>query len=258
MKKPWMIGLLLTMFLGNVAFSQTTVPSTGPARVRAGPAPSSTQPSARNRDRHAQFLQIARAGDIDLLFLGDSITDFWRTRGKTVWDKYFAPLKAANFGINSDRTQHLLWRIQNGELEGFKAKCIVLMIGTNNLTMPNQPPRNTVSDAAEGVKTVVREIRARQPDARLLLLGVFPRGNPKIEGGLSADFPGRATVKELNKKIASLDDGQHIFYMDIGDKFLTPDGTLTKEIMADALHPTADGYQIWADAIIDKVKELMK
>ncbi len=112
---------------------------------------------------------MARAGDIDLLFVGDSITDGWRNRGLEVWNKYFAPLKAANFGIGGDTTQGVLWRMQNGELDGFKAKLIVLMLGTNNIN------RNPNAEIADGDRLIVEEFKKRQPQAKVLMLGIFPR-----------------------------------------------------------------------------------
>jgi lysophospholipase L1-like esterase len=219
--------------------------------------PSATVPQiqARTENRHQSFLEIAKKGDIDLLFLGDSITDNWRrpspTGGIAVWDKTFAPLKAANFGIGADRTQNVLWRIQNGELEGFKAKCIVLMLGTNNLSAGTEH-RNTNAETLEGMKLVINTIREKQPQAKLLLLGIFPRGR-------AADDPFRPVIKEVNAQLARYDDGKNIFYMDLADKFLAPDGTLPTETFPDAraLHPNEKGYQIWADAIAGKVKELM-
>jgi lysophospholipase L1-like esterase len=228
-----------------------------PTSVRGGAGgpttvPSATQPVIQSgtTNRHNSFVALARQGDIDLLFLGDSITDNWRNNstrmgGKPVWDKHFAPLKAANFGISADRTQNVLWRIQNGELEGFAAKCIVLMIGTNNIN------RNTNEEVVEGVKAIVQEIRQRQPQARLLLLGIFPRAAQPAD-------PYRASIKAVNAELAKLADGKNIVFLDIGDKFLTPTGELTADIMPDFLHPSPKGYEIWAEAILDKVKELME
>jgi N-acetylglucosamine-6-sulfatase len=258
MKKRSAFAAVLVFALNGLAIAQTTAPTT--SRGPAGPPPSATQPMIqRGTDRrHAQFLELARQGDIDLLFLGDSITDFWRLEnrggraaGKAVWDKYFAPLKAANFGISADRTQHVLWRLQNGELDGFKAKCIVMMLGTNNLTSPNvQPPRNTTDETIAGMKLVISEIRQRQPQAKLLLLAIFPRG-------ASPDDPYRGQARIVNAALAKMDDGKNIFFMDINDKFLAPDGTLPDELFPDHLHPSEMGYQVWADAIIGKVRELM-
>ena len=214
---------------------------------RGGPAPPATIPleNQRNAARHQGFLDVAKAGNIDLLFVGDSITDGWRRGGLEVWNKYFAPLKAANFGIGGDTTQGVLWRMQNGELEGFKAKLIVLMLGTNNIN------RNPNADIAEGDRLIVEEFKKRQPQAKVLILGVFPRG---VEPANAF----RSSIKEINGMLAKLADNRQVFYMDIGEKFLTPDGTLTAEIMPDALHPNLAGYQIWADAITERVNALMK
>lgn len=216
-------------------------------RGARGPAAPATVPLPRDDMRHQSFLQVAKAGNIDLLFVGDSITDWWRQpqRGESVWNQYFAPLKAANFGIAGDTTQGVLWRMQNGELEGFKAKLIVLMLGTNNIN------RNPVDDIVEGDRLIIEEFKKRQPQAKVLVLGVFPRNADPAN-------PLRATIKEINGKLAKFADNKQVFFMDIGDKFLNPDGTLPVEVMNDGLHPTTRGYQLWAEATIDRVKELMK
>ena len=202
---------------------------------------------------HEDFLAIAKQGDVDVLFLGDSITDFWRNRGKAVWDKTFAPMHAANFGISADRTQHVLWRMDHGELDGIKPKVVVLMIGTNNcgLERDNKTPRNSTPEVIEGVTAVVKELREKLPQSKILLLAIFPRA-------ASPDDPIRAQIKEVNAAISRLDDGKFVRYLDIGPKFLQPDGTLTKEIMPDLLHPSERGYQIWADAIREPLAEMMR
>jgi lysophospholipase L1-like esterase len=223
------------------------------ARGRGGGARgpvSATQPSAargQNATRHADFIQIARRGadSIQVLFVGDSITDGWSGGGREVWDKNIEPLKPANFGISGDTTQGVLWRMQNGELENFKAKAIVLMLGTNNLaTAPNE-------DIAEGDRLIVEEFKKHQPQAKILILGIFPRNVPATD-------PARERIKAINVLLSKLADNKQVFYLDIGDKFLAPDGTLTPEIMPDALHPNARGYQIWWDAMGPKLMELMK
>jgi lysophospholipase L1-like esterase len=221
----------------------------------AGPAAPANKPAAGplSDARHQSFLEIAKMGNIDLLFVGDSITDwFYWPRGRggdatglQVWNANFGPLKPANFGIAGDTTQGVLWRMQNGELEGFKAKLIVLMLGTNNIN------RNPVDEIVDGDRLIIEEFKKRQPQAKVLLLGIFPRNADPAN-------PLRATIKEINGKLSKLADGKQVVYLDIGDKFLTPDGTLTTEIMADGLHPTAKGYQIWADAIMPTVRTLMK
>ena len=201
--------------------------------------------------RHEGFVAEAKQGGIDVLFMGDSITDGWRTRGKEVWDREYAPLKAANFGIGGDRTEHVLWRLRNGEAEGYQPKAVVLMIGTNNTGMNRDgTPRNTTPEVIEGVTTVVQDLRKNFPDAKILLLAIFPRA----EKGSAH----RAQVAEINESIAKLHDGRHIYYLDIGSKFLEADGTLPTDIMPDLLHPNEKGYQIWADAIREPLNALLK
>ena len=214
-------------------------------RGNAGPPPPATVPLARDDNRHKTFLDIARGSAIELLFVGDSITDGWRNAGQTLWDQYFAPYKAANFGIGGDTTQGVLWRMQNGELDTFKAKLIVMMLGTNNIN------RNPNEDIVEGDRLIIEEFKKRQPQAKVLLLGIFPRAR-------EATDPYRASIKDINSKLARLADNKQVFYMDIGEKFLTPEGALTAEIMPDALHPNFRGYRIWAEAIAPRVKELMR
>jgi lysophospholipase L1-like esterase len=200
--------------------------------------------------RHEGFVQEARKGGIDILFLGDSITDGWRYGGTNVWNKYYAPRHAANFGIGGDRTQHVLWRMDNGELDGIKPKVVVLMIGTNNTGSERDKNRNTVPEIIEGVQAVVRELRAKLPDSKILLLAIFPRG--------TLDDPQRAQVALINTLIAKLDDGTTVKFLDIGPKFLEFDGTLPKSILPDLLHPNAQGYQIWADAMGPALDEMLK
>jgi lysophospholipase L1-like esterase len=203
--------------------------------------------------RHESFVALAKAGGIDVLFLGDSITDFWRDRGKAIWDREYAPLHAANFGISADRTQHVLWRLQNGEVDGIAPKVVVLLIGTNNTGVEtNGSPRNTVEEALQGVKLVVSTLRTKLPQTKILLLGIFPRGDPK---GPPAGAP---DIKVINAALAKLDDGKAIRFVDFGAKLLATDGTVSKELMPDLLHPNAAGYEIWADAIRAPLAEMLK
>jgi beta-glucosidase len=199
--------------------------------------------------KHETNKEVARKGDIDVLFMGDSITDFWRNEsgpfaGKPVFDRYFGELKVANFGIAGDTTQGVLYRLQNGEGQGYQPRAVMLMIGTNNTG------RNTAAEIAEGIGAVILQMRKNFPDARILLLGVFPRGR--------ANDPVRATIAEINQKIAKLDDGRHVHYLDIGGKFLDADGNIPSDIMSDGLHPVAKGYEIWAEAVKEPLQRLMK
>ncbi len=213
-----------------------------------------TQPVPRDAkwvERHEGFVAQAKQGDIEVLFLGDSITDGWRTRGKAVWEKQYAPRHALNLGIGGDRTEHVLWRMEHGELDGIKPKAVVLMIGTNNTGKERDgKPRNTTPEIAEGVTAVVKGLRAKLPQSKILLLAIFPRG----EQGT----PIRDQLKEINTALAKLDDGKMVKFLDIGAKFLEPDGTLPRDIMPDLLHPNEKGYQIWADAIESTLADLLK
>jgi lysophospholipase L1-like esterase len=198
---------------------------------------------------HERFVKTAQEGKAQLVFLGDSITAGWGGK-KDIWEKAFGKYQPANFGIGGDRTQHVLWRIQNGELDGIKPKACVVMIGTNN---SGSDPAEGI---AKGVTAIVETIRAKQPQAKILLLAVFPRGE-KPSTPEKAN-PGRDKLKQVNEIIAKLDDGKNVHFLDIGAKFLQPDGSISKDIMPDFLHLSAAGYQIWADAISPKLAELMK
>ncbi len=180
---------------------------------------------------------------VNLIFDGDSITDGWQSGGQQVWAEHYGKLGAFDFGISGDRTEHLLWRLSSGQVDGFKPKLVAIMIGTNNLGA-----RQSVEDTIAGVKAVVAEYRKRLPDSVILLQAIFPRG-------AKPEDPYRAKIKAVNQEIAKLADGDKVIYVDFGDKFLEPDGSLSPKIMPDALHPNAAGYQIWAEAIqpiIDK------
>jgi hypothetical protein len=207
------------------------------------------QPNAGFMKAHENFVAIAKQGTAQLLFLGDSITAGWGGQ-KAIWETAFGKYSPANFGIGGDRTQHVLWRIENGELDGIKPKAAVVMIGTNN---SGSDPAEGI---AKGVTKIVETIRQKSPATKILLLAVFPRGE-KPSTPEKAN-PGREKLKQVNEIIAKLDDGKKVFFLDIGSKFLEPDGSLTKEIMPDFLHLSAKGYQIWADAISPKLAELMK
>jgi lysophospholipase L1-like esterase len=216
-----------------------------PARLNT--AATFTQTNQRQGARHEGFVEIAKKGDIDLLFHGDSITDWWvqGDENKAMFDKHFGGMKVANFAIAGDTTQGVLWGLKNGEGQGFQPKAIMLMIDTNN-TGANTPP-----EIAEGIGAVVLEMRRDFPKAKILLLAVFPRGVP---GDAVRD-----RIAEINRIISKLDDKKTVFYMDIGAKFLDEKGAfLPNAFRADNLHPAARGYDIWGEAVRAKLAELMK
>jgi lysophospholipase L1-like esterase len=220
-----------------------------PATVVAAP-----RKDAWWQNRHQKFLETTKAGDIQVAFLGDSITQGWEGAGKQAWDKTFAPLKAGNYGIGGDQTQHVLWRITEGkELDGITPKVAVLMIGTNNFGA------NKSEDVALGIEAIVQELRKQKPDIKVLVLGVFPRGakNAAKDGKIAAGDLNPKSA-EVNQIISKLDDGKNVFFLDIGKTFLGEDGSLSKEIMPDYLHLSPKGYELWAAAIEGKVKDLSK
>ena len=222
-----------------------------PPRVNV--AATYTQTTLRVGARHEGFVETAKKGNIDLLLDGDSITDFWVSGddNKAMFDKYFGGYKTANFAIAGDTTQGVLWGLHNGEGQGFQPKAIMLMIGTNNTGGNNNAGTATGAEIAEGVGAIVLEMRNDFPQAKILLLAVFPRGVP----GDSA----RDKIADINSRIAKLDDQRHVFYMDIGPKFLDAQGAfLPDTFRSDNLHPQAKGYDIWGTAVKDKLAELMR
>jgi lysophospholipase L1-like esterase len=227
--------------------------------------------------KHDKINERAKQGDVDLLFIGDSITDGWQGGGKEVWQKYYGNRKAMNAGIGGDRTQHVIWRLDNGNIDGIHPKLAVLMIGTNN----SNGKDNTAEEIGEGITTIVNQLREKLPETKVLILAIFPRGattdaqlekaatqngKKKIE---DADLPAAKEAaleytKNQRKKnadasaiAAKLADNKMVFFLDINDKFLKPDGELPNDIMPDLLHPNPKGYEIWAEAIEPKVAELL-
>jgi len=206
--------------------------------------------------RHEKFVEIAKKGGVEVLFLGDSITDAWGGEGHgggggaKIFKEEFVPMKAANFGISGDRTQHVLWRLRNGEFDDIKPKVVMLMIGTNNSNNKD----NTAEEIADGIKAVVAEIQKKSPTTKVLLLAVFPRANAGTPEARAAQTE---KIAGVNKIVSKLDDGgKTVKYLDIGEKFMK-DGKLPKEIMPDLLHLSGDGYRIWADAVKKPIEELL-
>ncbi|MBN2685154.1 MAG: hypothetical protein JXR40_07730 [Pontiellaceae bacterium] len=198
--------------------------------------------------RHDAFVEIANNEEFDILFHGDSITDWWQQGGDqggaAVFEKYFGDMKVANFAVAGDTTQGLLWGLQNGEGQGHKPKVVMLMIGTNSAGS------STGAEIAEGVGAVILELQKDFPDAKILLLAIFPRGS-------SNDDRMRQTNEEANKIIAKLADDKKVFFMNINDKFLNDQGGLIG-FRGDNLHPNAEGYEIWAQAVKPTLEKLLK
>jgi len=199
-------------------------------------------------DRHRQKLEDVKnkQGDVDLVMIGDSITHGWEIAGLPVWDKYYKARKALNLGYSSDRTEHVLWRLQSGEFDGISPKLAILMIGTNNSGQCNDPADHTV----QGIKAILDDLRKRLPKTKILLLAIFPR-EEKPDGHL------RKLNDQINESIAGFADNKTVFFLDINQKFLDENGVLSRSIMGDLLHPGLKGYEIWAEAMEPMVQKLM-
>lgn len=200
------------------------------------------------QDRHASFnKRVAEVGEkAQVIFIGDSITQGWEGAGaREVWERYYAHRNAINLGIGGDRTQHVLWRLDHGNLDGLKPKAAVVMIGTNNSNGEDNTPEQIV----EGVTAIVQKLRAKLPQTKVLLLAIFPRSeNFSVQ---------RGKLAMINQVLAKLADGQNIFWADFGHKFLNADGTMPRELMPDYLHLSPAGYQIWAETIEEQLAKLI-
>ena len=186
--------------------------------------------------------RAAEAGEkAQVVFIGDSITQGWEGEGKEVWAKYYAHRNAVNLGIGGDRTQHVLWRFDNGNLNGLKPKAAVVMIGTNN----SNGEDNTVEQIADGVTAIVKKLRAKLPQTKVLLLAIFPRSE--------SPCPQRGKILQVNQILQKLADDQSVFWIDFGYKFVSSDGTIPRELMPDYLHLSRKGYEIWAESIEEKL-----
>lgn len=198
--------------------------------------------------RHDQINAVVREhkGAVDLVFVGDSITQGWEGGGKKVWEEFYGERRAVNLGISGDRTEHVLWRLDNGNLDGITPKVAVVMIGTNNFG-------HGTNDAAQilaGVRAVVASIRARSPTTKVLLLDIFPRGE--------TFNPMRGGILQVNQALQRLHDGDNIVCLQIGHRFIEDDGSISKSVMPDFLHLTPDGYRRWAEAIEPTLARLLE
>lgn len=202
---------------------------------------------ARHEKKLAENRQLIAAGkQPQLVFIGDSITEGWESAGLPVWQRHYAPYNAVALGFGGDHTENVLWRLRHGEVDGLAPKAVVLMIGTNNSGDRQDDPQAT----AAGVKAIIDELRTRLPQAKILLLAVFPR-----EEQPSAFL--RRLNTRVNGLIAGYADGKHVFFADINAALLNPDGTLSRDVMPDLLHPATKGYEIWADSIAPTLQTLL-
>jgi lysophospholipase L1-like esterase len=246
------IILLSTLFISPLLAQATaTPPATPPATSKAAQINTATTPANRLNTgwwekRHEEKVAAAQGAECDLIFIGDSITHSWEGAGKKVWQKYYAARKPFNIGFSGDRTQHVLWRMDNGELAKFQPKVAVIMIGTNNTGHNMQKAEET----AAGVQAIITKLHEHSPKTKVLLLAIFPRG-------ATAKHKMRKHNDSINAILKTYDNGKTVYYLDLAPAFLDKAGNLPKSVMPDRLHPKAGGYQIWAETMEPKLKELM-
>ena len=229
-----------------------------PALSGTKPLPTTLIPVTQDRDwplydwaaRHASVSALVRERKPELIFIGDSITQMFGGEphdrpqpGREVWDRFHGKRRVANLGFGYDYVENTLWRIQHGELDGAAARVVVVAIGTNNLG------KNTPDEIAAGVGALCDEIRRRQPRATIILQGILPRG-PKPDAL-------RKKLAEVNALYAKLAERSNLLFLDPGPKLLEPDGTLTREMAADYLHPTARGYAALAEEMEPTLRKLL-
>ncbi len=244
------------------AFSPDGSPA-GDVAVREAPpdgprTPSTLVPVTQNRDwriydwaeRHAACAALMKSRQPDIVMLGDSITHFWggepvggRRTGVDEWDRFFAGRRVVNLGFGWDRTENVLWRLTHGEFDGVSPKVVVALIGTNNIEI------NTPDEIADAIAAICAELHRRSPATHILLLGLFPRG--------ATPDAARARVDAVNGRIATLNGRNGVTYLDIGKTFLEPDGSISKDVMYDFLHPTAKGYAMWTAAMQPTLSRLL-
>jgi lysophospholipase L1-like esterase len=202
---------------------------------------------------HEQLVAKARSGRIDVYFSGDSITRRWGATDYPEflahWTKTFSGWNAANFGWGADRTENILWRLQNGELDGVNPRIIVLLAGTNNIG--NAAPANEdalVASVVAGLTAIVRTMREKAPAAVILLTAIFPRNDNM------AVLP---SIERINRQLAALADGSTIRFINVNGRLADANGRLHEGMMRDGLHPALPGYQVWADALTPILTELL-
>ena len=196
--------------------------------------------------RHRDKREEASKRDIDLVFIGDSITHSWENDGASVWRKFYRKRNALNLGFSGDRTEHVLWRLQNGAIDNMSPSLVVVMIGTNNTGHRMDPAAHT----ADGIQRIVAECRKRLPDAQVLVLGVFPRHH-------SPHNEMRLRNVAINELLLDLDQLEHVHYLDLGERFVNADGTLRDDLMPDLLHLNRNGYRAWALGMEPTIKRLL-
>lgn len=198
--------------------------------------------------RHQQKLEEVNSKQkkIELVFLGDSITHAWEQGGKSTWQQYYGHRNAVNLGFSGDRTEHVLWRLQNGEIDNISPKLVVLMIGTNNIGHRQDPPK----EIAQGISVIIETLKQKLPTTKILLLAIFPRG--ETLGNIA-----RTLTIETNSLIKPLADNKVVFWRDLTHLFVNEKQQIETHVMPDFLHPTPEQYPRWAEAMEPDIKKIL-
>ena len=235
---------IIAVLFQFTAQAQTATPATA-APAHHGNALTTPEPPSRKSSRGNEVIQRAteNPGKYDIEFIGDAITQGWEDAGKNVWQEFYGKRKAINMGVSGDQPQHVLWRIEHSQLDGINAKAAIVLVGTN------AADHHTPADILEGITAVVNLIRQRQPNTKILLMGLLPQ-TPTF-----SDLRGR--ILQINQVLAKMDDGKNIFFFDIGPQLIADDGSLPPEMMRDFQHPGEAGYRVWASAIEPRLKKII-
>ena len=202
----------------------------------------------RHQEKLAEVQRRRAAGEpTGMVFIGDSITEGWAKQGKAIWEERYQPRHALNLGFGGDRTENVLWRLRHGEVDGIAPKVAVLMLGTNNTGHRQEEAALIVA----GIERNIQELKKRLPRTKILLLAIFPR-DEKPDGAL------RQLNDKVNRLLPRLADGKRVFFANLNQAFLQADGTLSKDVMPDMLHPNEAGYRIWAEAMQPELDKLMR
>lgn len=208
---------------------------------------------ANSRQAHQDLLEKARSGRIDVYFAGDSITRRWGATDYPQllahWRETFHGWNAANFAWGGDSTQHILWRLQNGELDGLEPKVFVLLAGTNNIGAAlGRGGTVDTADVARGVEAIVRTMQAEVPDAAVILTAIFPRN----------DYPAALpAIDDINQRLERFAAAAGIQFVDLNDRLADDDGRLRSDFSDDGLHLNAPGYAVWANALVPRLEALL-
>jgi lysophospholipase L1-like esterase len=245
---PALVLSTTLMAIGCARVGTATLPlavTLGPPSSAVRPLPVSQWTKPWRITRYYELNRAARTShDVELLFLGDSLVQQWTVTGVRTWNEQFANRHAANFGLAGDRTEHLLWRIEHGNLDGLSPRVVVLMIGTNNCL------QNTAEEIADGVGAVVHELRRRLPEADVVIMSIPPRRD-------TPRYPLKAKLAAADQRIRRLADGRKAHYVDLSERFLDEHGSIRPGLLVDGVHLSTRGYELWADAMEPTLARLL-